>query len=119
MGLRRQATATQPLEEADPAGFILFHALSGTQNLTVSGLIDCNCYQNSYIFKLSAPVAEQTDFIHIDIRMTPTLQRTVAPIFVVDICFLIQLADGGGRYLTAPQSLGDVLTTPDLPGTSQ
>ena len=31
----------------------------------------------------------------------------------MDICFLIQLTDGGRRHLTAPQGLGDVLHTPD------
>ena len=97
-----QTTATQPLEEADPAGLVLFHALSGTQNLTVSVLIDRNCYQNGYVFKLSAPVAAQIDPIHIDIRITPTLQRTISPIFNVDIRFLVQLTDGGGRDFAAP-----------------
>mgnify|MGYP002239866979 FL=1 len=29
-----QAASTEPLEEADPAGLVLFHALGGTQNLT-------------------------------------------------------------------------------------
>ena len=55
-----QTTATQPPEEADLSGLVLFHALSGTQNLTVS--------------------------IHIDIRMPPALQRSVTPILNVDIC---------------------------------
>jgi len=31
----------------------------------------------------------------------------------VDIRFLVQFADGGWRYLAAPQSLGNVLYTPD------
>ena len=30
-----QTTATEPLEEADPAGLVLFHAFGGTKNLTV------------------------------------------------------------------------------------
>ena len=72
-----------------------------------------NRYQNGYIFELSAPVAAQVDPIHIDIRITPTLQRAVPPIFNVDIRFLVHLTDGGGRDLAAPQSLGDVLHTPD------
>ena len=108
-----QATATQPLEEADPAGLVLFHALSGTQDLTVSILIDRNRHQNGYIFKLSAPVAAQIDPIHIDIRIPPTLQRTVTPIFNVDIRLLVQLTDGGGRHLATPQSLGNILYTPN------
>src|SRR5699024_8901821 len=108
-----QATATQPLEEADPAGFVLFHALSGTQNLTVSVLINGNRYQNGYIFKLTAPVAAQVDPIHIDIRIPPTLQRTVPPILNVDIRFLVQLTDGGGRDFAAPEGLSNVLHTPD------
>ena len=39
-----QATAAEPLEEADPAGLIFFHSLGCAQNLTVSILIDCNCH---------------------------------------------------------------------------
>ena len=108
-----QATPAEPLKEADPAGLILLHTLSGAQNLTISVLIDCNCHKNGYIFKFSAPVAAQINPIHIDIRIPPTLQRTVPPIFNVDIRFLIQLTDGGGRDLAAPQGLGDVLHTPD------
>lgn len=44
-----QAMATQPLEGTDPTRLVLFHALSGAQNLTVSILIDRNRYQNGYI----------------------------------------------------------------------
>ena len=39
------------------------------------------------------------------------MQRTIAPSLDVDISFLIQLADGGGGHLAAPQSLRDVLYT--------
>ena len=38
-----QTAATQPLEENDPAGLVLFHTLCGAQNLTVSVLVDRNC----------------------------------------------------------------------------
>lgn len=34
-----QAAAAQPLEEADPAGLVLFHPLGGTKNLTVYSLL--------------------------------------------------------------------------------
>ena len=78
-----QTTATQPPEEADLSGLVLFHALSGTQNLTVS--------------------------IHIDIRIPPALQRSVTPILNVDIRLLVQLTDDGrGRHFTSPQSLSNV-----------
>lgn len=53
-----QTAATQPLEEAGPTGFILFHTLSGAKNFTVSILIYRNCHQNGYIFILSAPVGQ-------------------------------------------------------------
>src|SRR5699024_791417 len=99
-----QATATQPLEEADPAGLVLLHALGGTQNLTVSVFVHRNPHQNGHIFKLSAPISAQIDPIHIDIWIVPTLQRAVAPILYVDIRLLVQLADGGRRHLAAPQS---------------
>ena len=52
------------------------------------------------------------DFHH-DIWIPPTLQKTVPPIFNVDICLLIQLTDGGQRYLTAPQRLSNILYTSD------
>ena len=88
-----QATAAEPLEEAEPAGLI--------KNLTVSVLIHCNRHQ-SYIFKLSALVPAQVDPVHIDIRIPSALQGAVPPIFNVDICFLVQFTDGGRRDLTAP-----------------
>src|SRR5699024_2522900 len=72
-----------------------------------------NRHQNGHIFKLSTPVTAQVDPVHIDIRIAPALQRAVPPILNVDIRFLVQLADGGGRYLAAPQSLGNILHAPD------
>ena len=39
----------------------------------------------------------------------PALQGTVPPVLDVDVGFLVQFADGGGRDLAAPQRLGDVL----------
>src|SRR5699024_3743702 len=108
-----QATPAEPLEEADPAGLVLLHTLSGTQNLTISVLIDRNCHKNSYIFKFAAPVTAQVDPIHIDIRISSTLQRTVPPILDVDIRFLVQLTYGGGRDFAAPEGLGNILYTPD------
>ena len=108
-----QATATQPLEEADPAGLILFHALGSAQNLAVAVLIDRNRHHNGYIFKLSSPVAAQIDPIHIDIRISSALQRAVAPILNVDICLLVQFTNGRGRYLAAPKSFRNVLYSAD------
>ena len=103
-----QAASTKPLEETDPAGLVLLHALGGTQNLTKTVLIHGNCHQNCHIFVLSAPVAAQVDTVHVDIRIAPAPQRAVAPVLDVNVGFLVQLADGGGRDL-APQCLGDVL----------
>ena len=108
-----QAAATQPLEEADPAGLVFFHALGCTKNFTVAILIHRNRNQNSHIFKLSTPASAQVDPIHVNIWIMPALQRSVAPILDVDVCFLIQLTDGGGRYLAAPEGLSDILNTPD------
>ena len=45
-----QASATQPLKETYPTGLVLFHPLSGVQNLTVSVFIHCNCNPNSHVF---------------------------------------------------------------------
>ena len=104
-----QAASTKPLEETDPAGLVLLHALGGTQNLTKTVLIHGNCHQNCHIFVLSAPVAAQVDTVHVDIRIAPAPQRAVAPVLDVNVGFLVQLADGGGRDLAAPQCLGDVL----------
>ena len=52
------------------------------------------------------------DPAHIDIRISPTLPNTVPPILNVDICFLVQLTDGGGRDPAAPQTLSNVLHPP-------
>ena len=104
-----QAASAEPLEEADPAGLVLFHAPGSAQNLTKTVLIHGNCHQNSNIFVLSAPVAAQVDAVHVDVWIVPALQRAVAPVLDVNVGFLVQLADGGRRNLAAPQRLGDVL----------
>ena len=52
-----QAAVAQLLEEVDPAGLVLLHALGSTQNLTVAIFIHCNCHQNGHIFKLSASIS--------------------------------------------------------------
>ena len=58
-------------------------------------------------------LSAQVDSVHIDIWVAHTLQRAVPPILNVDIRFLVQLADGRWRHLAAPQSLGNILHTPD------
>ena len=68
-----QTTASQPLEETDPAGFVLLHALGSTKNLTVAVLIYRNRHQNGYILKLSAPVTAQLDSIYVDIWVPSAL----------------------------------------------
>ena len=72
-----QAAPAQPLEEADPAGLVLFHALGSAQNLTKTVLIYGDRHQNCNIFILSAPVAAQIDTVHVDIRIPSALQRPV------------------------------------------
>ena len=104
-----QASSLEPLEEADPAGLVLLHALCRAQNLPVSVLIDRNRHQYGHVFVLSAPVPTQIDAIHVHIRILSALQWTVSPVLDVDISLLVQLADCGGRYLAAPQRLRDVL----------
>ena len=104
-----QSSAFEPLKEIHPTGLVFFHTLGSAQNFTVSVLIHRNCHQNRNIFILSTPVAPQVDAIHIDIRILASLQRAVPPILNVDIGFLIQLTDGGRRYLAAPQGLGNIL----------
>lgn len=74
-------------------------ALGNTKSLSVSVLIDRNCHQNGHIFKFSAPVAAQTDSIHIDIWIPPTLQRMVTPFHNADIRLLVQFTDGRGDTL--------------------
>ena len=104
-----QAASVEPLEEADPTGLVLFHALGGTQNLTKTVLIHGNCHQNCHIFVLSAPVAAQVDAVHVDVWIVAALQGAVAPVLDVNVGFLVQFADGSGRHLAAPQCLRDVL----------
>ena len=106
-----QAASAEPLEEADPASLVLLHSLGSFQNLTETILIHGNCHQNGYIFVLSAPVAAQVDAVHVDVWIAPALQGAVAPVLDVDVGFLVQLADGGGRDLAVSQCLGDVLHT--------
>ena len=94
-----QAPSPEPLEETDPAGLVLFHDLNSTKNFTISVIIYRYCHKNSHIFKLSAPIAAQIDPIHIDIRILPTLQRTVALILDMAVRFFVQLTDGGWKTL--------------------
>ena len=110
-----QAASAEPLEEADPAGLVLFHAPGSAQNLTKTVLIHGNCHQNSNIFVLSAPVAAQVDAVHVDVWIAPAPQGAVPPVLDVDVGFLVQLTDGSGRNLAAPQCLRDVLH-PRRPG---
>ena len=35
--------------------------------------------------------------VHVDVWIVPALQGAVAPVLDVDVGFLVQLADGGGR----------------------
>ena len=69
-----QAASAEPLEEIDPAGLVLFHALCGAQNLTKTVLIYGDRHQNRNIFILSAPVAAQVDAVHVDVWIAPALQ---------------------------------------------
>ena len=84
-----QAAPAQPLQEADPAGLVLFHPLGSAQNLTKPVLIHGKCHQNGDIFVFSAPVAAQVNTIYVDIRIASALQRTVPPVLNVDVGFLI------------------------------
>ena len=43
------------------------------------------------LFRTSAPVAAQVDAVHVDVWIVPALQRAVAPVFNVDVGFLVQL----------------------------
>ena len=83
--------------------------VAGTQNLTKTVLIHGDCHQNRHIFILSAPVAVQVDAVHVDVWIAPALQGAVSPVLDVNVGFLVQFADGGGRDLAAPQCLRDVL----------
>ena len=80
-----QAASTKPLEETDPAGFVLLHALGSAQNLTKTVLIHGDRHQNSNIFVLSAPVAAQVDAVHVDVWIAPALQRAVAPATISEL----------------------------------
>ena len=102
------ATTTQPLEESDQTGLIFLHVLGSAKNLEVS-VIDCNCHKNSHIFKLYTSVTVQINPIYIDIRIASALQMAVLSIFDVDIRFLVQLTDGGGRDFAAPIDFSNIL----------
>ncbi len=87
--------------------------LGGTQYFPVAILIDGDCNQNADILVLTAPVSTKIDSIHINVRIFPALQRTFSPVFDVDICFLVQLVDGGRSYLASPKSFRNVFHPTD------
>ena len=51
------------------------------------------------------------DTVHIDIWILAAVQRTIAPVFNMDIGFLVQFADCGGRNFAALQRFSDILDT--------
>ena len=106
-----QAASAESLEEADSAGLVLLHSLGSSQNLTKTVLIHGDCHQNRHIFIFSAPVVVQVDAVHIDIRILSTMQGAVAPVLDVDVGFLVQLADGGGRDLAWPHNASVMFST--------
>ena len=75
-----QAATLEPLEEADPAGLVLLHALRCAQDLPITVLIDRDRHQYGHVFVRSAPVPAQIDAVHVDIRILSALQRTVSPV---------------------------------------
>ena len=54
------------------------------------------------LFRTSAPVAAQVDAVHVDVWIVPALQRAVAPVFNVDVGFLVQLYNFLGHSLLSP-----------------
>ena len=56
-----------------------------------------------------ASISAQIEVVHIDVRIPAALQRAVAPVLDVDIHFLVQLTDSGGRHLAAPQNFGNIV----------
>ncbi len=60
------------------------------------------------------PVQPLNDIVGADVSPVFTGKIAVGKdLLNVDICFLVQLTDGEGRDLAAPQSLSDVRHTPD------
>ena len=108
-----QPSFPEPLEKADPTGFILFHPFGSAQNFAISILIHGNRHKNGHIFVFSAPVSLEVDPVHIHIRVLAALKRSVPPGFDIDIGFLVQFADGRSGHLAAPEGLGDVLYPAD------
>ena len=68
----------QPYKEAFPAFGILLHALCGTDDLTVTVLLNSYGNQDTVVFKLSAPVTFEINTVYIDIRILAG-QLAVAP----------------------------------------
>lgn len=83
-----QAASAQPLEEVDPTGFILFHAIGSTENFTVTIFVYSNGNQNTDVLVFATPVALQPDAI-LYIRIFPTLQRAISPLLNVHGGFLV------------------------------
>ena len=61
------------------------------------------------MFVLTVLISAQVNTIYIDVRIFTALQRSVPPIFNVDVGFLIQFTNGSWRHLAAPQGFGDIL----------
>lgn len=88
-----KATVFQPLEEFRPTGFILFHALSGAENFSVTLPVYSNRHESADILVFAAPIAAKVDTINIHIWIFPALKRTVTPVLDMYVCFLVQLTD--------------------------
>ena len=84
---------------------LLYYARTGQQNTLSTHTYQIISRTTRIIVTTQESAASPTST-----RKIPSaLQGSVAPILDVNVGFLVQLADGGGRDLAAPQCLRDVL----------
>ena len=103
-----QAARLEMPQERPPALRVFLASLAHAENLAVPLAVDPDGHQHRHVPDLPAPGTLQPDAVQVHVRVL-ALERPVAPRLDLAVDLLVQLTDGAGADLRAPEGLGDVL----------
>jgi len=107
-----QAPFLQVPQEAGPAGLVLLGAFDNAEDLAVTVLIDPDSHEHGDVGHFTGPGTFQHDPVEVDIGIC-LRDRLIPPGFNGRVDLLVEVADGSGTDLGAPEGFGDVLDPPD------
>lgn len=103
----RKAAFLEPYKESMPAVFILFHAFSGTDDLSATVFINTNGNVNRNILDIITLALFEIGTINVNIRIL--LGNSVCTLLPdMSISFLVKIAYSSGRYFGSPEYFGDI-----------